>query len=599
MAGGTDPIAAAYAAYADPEELNKQRDEILHSVGLHPAQQSAQELLWQHAQARGAGAGGVPAEAHGMPGPAPPTPLPAVTPPPSPPPTPSSAAGDTTTPALTTRPPMSETPPVPLAGPLAGTGAAAGVPPALRGGTPVDPAIIKATQGALGQNLAEEQRLLRTGAGVSQIRNPFLRGLARVGDVAGTIMFPRAMEAIPGTTLHHEQLVSGAFERGKEYTSELQKEEQAQRESQLAAGAGSPWRLDVQAVGPNGRPMIVNQADPTQSFEAPEGVKISPPKQKPGDIPMSEAQQASEQQSHNAALAAFGIDSTPYQMVPDTSPNEAKQRFEEIKTVIKEKGGKAGTDFMQFYNQGVKDGRYTADSKGMLNAMRDRSAAQVKPPTVYAPNTATGGYTPEQAAFGKELAPGTVTGAGINPPGSLKTAAGRANTALYSIDDMRAFVDGHRDLIGPAAGRWNDFLQGKIGIDDPDFAELNTLYRLVSSGVTLAHSVGRMPVVLLEQFDSLLKPAQSPDNMIRILDTMRTTMTRMRDQGWGMLAPAPEEAPKLPSEQKKGAAGTEGVTRYYIAQENGKEIRKSFSPGNPNLMPFLKAHPEAREWNPK
>jgi hypothetical protein len=53
------------------------------------------------------------------------------------------------------------------------------------------------------QNKAELQRQITTGSGISQIKNPFLRTLARVGDIAGTAMFPAVTAAIPGTELHH------------------------------------------------------------------------------------------------------------------------------------------------------------------------------------------------------------------------------------------------------------------------------------------------------------------------------------------------------------------------------------------------------------
>jgi len=53
----------------------------------------------------------------------------------------------------------------------------------------------------------EIARLESTGSGVSQIQNPFLHGLAKVGDVIGSIAAPRIAAQIPGTTLHHEQLL--------------------------------------------------------------------------------------------------------------------------------------------------------------------------------------------------------------------------------------------------------------------------------------------------------------------------------------------------------------------------------------------------------
>jgi hypothetical protein len=46
--------------------------------------------------------------------------------------------------------------------------------------------------------------------GAGGIKNPILRGLARVGDVAGEAMFPTITGQIPGTSLHHKLEVQGA-----------------------------------------------------------------------------------------------------------------------------------------------------------------------------------------------------------------------------------------------------------------------------------------------------------------------------------------------------------------------------------------------------
>lgn len=52
------------------------------------------------------------------------------------------------------------------------------------------------------------EKFEKEGSGISQIHNPFIRGLARVGDVAGSILAPGAMAMIPGTTLHNRQLIN-------------------------------------------------------------------------------------------------------------------------------------------------------------------------------------------------------------------------------------------------------------------------------------------------------------------------------------------------------------------------------------------------------
>lgn len=54
----------------------------------------------------------------------------------------------------------------------------------------------------------ELQRLHSTGSGISQIQNPFLRNLARVGDVAASGLAPGIERAIPGTEGHHRDLES-------------------------------------------------------------------------------------------------------------------------------------------------------------------------------------------------------------------------------------------------------------------------------------------------------------------------------------------------------------------------------------------------------
>ena len=80
-------------------------------------------------------------------------------------------------------------------------------------GTPTAPAIsgpsqLLPYQNKLQTDQAELQRQQTTGSGVSQIKNPWLRTIARIGDVAGSVLAPGAAMAIPGTTLHHDITMS-------------------------------------------------------------------------------------------------------------------------------------------------------------------------------------------------------------------------------------------------------------------------------------------------------------------------------------------------------------------------------------------------------
>lgn len=61
-----------------------------------------------------------------------------------------------------------------------------------------------------GRDEAELDRLKNSPSGISQIHNPVLRTIARVGDIAGTALFPGVTAQIPGTELHHQQLLNRA-----------------------------------------------------------------------------------------------------------------------------------------------------------------------------------------------------------------------------------------------------------------------------------------------------------------------------------------------------------------------------------------------------
>lgn len=59
-------------------------------------------------------------------------------------------------------------------------------------------------------HLAERDRLIRTGSGIDQVKNPWVRGLLRAADIAGSFVAPTIAAGIPGTTYHHSGLVRQA-----------------------------------------------------------------------------------------------------------------------------------------------------------------------------------------------------------------------------------------------------------------------------------------------------------------------------------------------------------------------------------------------------
>lgn len=80
---------------------------------------------------------------------------------------------------------------------------------ALRGLPPVAPAAVTpATAGRAASADAEANRLATSGSGISQIHNPWARGALRGLSAIGDVIAPNVMREIPGTELHHEQLLN-------------------------------------------------------------------------------------------------------------------------------------------------------------------------------------------------------------------------------------------------------------------------------------------------------------------------------------------------------------------------------------------------------
>jgi hypothetical protein len=93
-------------------------------------------------------------------------------------------------------------------------------------------------------------------------------------------------------------------------------------------------------------------------------------------------------------------------------------------------------------------------------------------------------------------------------------------------------IDAMAPKLGPMEGRWNEFMQGKVGADDPDFAALRSDLLMMSSAVALAHAQGRLPENLREEFDSAINaPKQTPANLKATISTMLPWLQKMQEQG--------------------------------------------------------------------
>ena len=155
--------------------------------------------------------------------------------------------------------------------------------------------------------------------------------------------------------------------------------------------------------------------------------------------------------------------------------------------------------------------------------------------TMIVPN-GQGGGTVERLTQGQSVAPGAQTAAGVNavntPTMQQRTAAGRAGTVVAMAPEVLSRIDALAPKLGPVEGRWNEFMQGRVGSDDPDFAALRSDLLMMSSAVALAHAQGRLPENLREEFDRAINaPKQTPANLKATIQTMLPWLQKMQNQG--------------------------------------------------------------------
>lgn len=115
---------------------------------------------------------------------------------------------------------------------------------------------------------------------------------------------------------------------------------------------------------------------------------------------------------------------------------------------------------------------------------------------------------------------------------STKTTAATAEGILKNLPRTRQEIDKVQAQLGPAAGRWNDFWTGKVGVSNADLNKLRTDLEFINSGVVKAHIGARGSKEVREAFTNLNNSKfQSPENMKAFLDTAEQWMKTYSEAG--------------------------------------------------------------------
>jgi hypothetical protein len=385
----------------------------------------------------------------------------------------------------------------------------------------------KPAPGTLEANQAERDRLIGSGSGISQVKNPILRGLGRTGEFLGTVatnLIPGmhgAMSVVPGTEQHHNLLVSRenkdiAQQEGERHSqAQIEQEhakagaDTARAEAERAAIAqmGQPkpkeeqWEVLPEYQGPNGEP-VEHEKNSGQ-------VRIAGGDVIPG---ITRVDKTKQQPPHITYDAGIPVSVTAGNKVYDVNdPNLP----EELKPLV------------QSATRAHRQHETEADARSEKAAER-QAEAQARA-FAHADNKPT------------------------KPNADEQKRADLVENLNENLDQLEDIVKRRPDLFGPMAGRMTG-LKGAIGTDDPDIAALKGIedrlgmVQQSSHGMRSAQHVEQSAQSVLNGFKN------SPDAMLRAIGDARksgATFTADVERKGGPSAESwtpPADAPAAPKE---------------------------------------------------
>jgi hypothetical protein len=395
--------------------------------------------------------------------------------------------------------------------------------------------------------MQESQRLAGSPSGIGGLHHAAARIPLQILDAIGTAFAPGLTAGIPGTQLHHDMLLRQAQGQAKEDTAQ---QEAAAREGLGGAQAG-------EAAGRNAREQ--ESAPGAIAHTAAETGEL-------GARAANEQSEATERGKPKPPANEFEkfITDTPSATDDDWEKFKAAHEKPVLAKDVTEKWIQEhpeGTavelqDFLAKAPKTPTVPRWTAEDAALLRAAGgdpDKPETQTLPVMKAFRDLKTEKVPAIPADHGQNFVDpatgrlvrvepngvvpkGAVTAAGENavntPTMQQRTAAGRAGTVLDMAPEVLARIDSLSKELGPTMGRWNDFMQGKIGMDNPGFAGLRSDLLMMSSAVALAHAQGRLPENLREEFDKAINaPKQTPANLKETITTMLPWLKAVQGQG--------------------------------------------------------------------
>lgn len=421
-----------------------------------------------------------------------------------------------------------------------------GAPPA-----PASPAAPAATLAAspapLQRNLQADQNELRrlqtTGSGISQIKNPWLRALGTVGDIASSITGLGG--AIPGTTLHNRTLQTQQAQTvGSDEQALAQQQGAIQAAAQLADTQSQTNERTAKAARENA------QADSSAPFvmTKEQAEAISQP---------ALAGTQTTMRDYTKALTAAGNNAT-------SITNNQNTNTTKVTTT------------------GLNN-----DAKASIEKQREAARAAIADAANKTKVLVTGMNNSTSRANNADTnaSRGTVAGGGYKVPADVTKRAALASNVLENADAVDSVLQRAPDIVGSMGGRYSN-VQQMIGSDDPNIQELGVRMHNIALASNGAHGV-RSAQAIQKTEDELFNNFKSGPNGIRgALGATRGSMqTFLNDEKnfaasgsrTGGIAQAPTGGsgsipPQAAAQLQEGVIHTFGNGQQWTKQ-NGKPVR--------------------------
>lgn len=359
-------------------------------------------------------------------------------------------------------------------------------------------------------------QLQQQGSGISQIHNPFARHALEVADAVGGAFFPRIAAALPGTELHHEQLVNQ--QRGNEaheQTAQLEQAKLGEEAAQTANLQAQPELHQAQAQ------LAQEKQHSTEQHQAAQLAETTNHHQQQTD---SQLRQHGYKMGETGQIEplTYGEMSPDQQAVHDLKASQQELTDANASLSKAKKDGIPAT--MQMAQQRIAVARQNAaTAAGRLGLSRAQYDAEYL-------GTDEGGKALPGATMDQTGKPmGTKMGTQDKITTTTRGKSEQAGIILKAGEDLKQQIDLHKDKLGNISSYW-DAAKNGTPLADPVVSSLMAQMKSYAALQAAAH--GYKGSQVMSEFEKEIGGIpKNPEAIKAAIDGIGRTMTTISAAG--------------------------------------------------------------------